>query len=712
MGSREHLKQLSREQLIDLAAEQNDKLKELLTHFRALQDENQRLKARETEAVVSELRQQLQHRDGQVADMEAKIAALVAKTRELLEDYRRLQQEHTDLLAGRSGGRDRGVSVAPVNAEVEALRAENSRLRQQLSKVQDTASHAAADTAEVTLLRERVRQLEHSLRDHRQRLHDAAVRADKARDEEGSPKAAQKDASKPSSTQAAASPTKAPTTQQVAGFAAACVGGGGKAAKRSLNLEGPLFKQGGGWGPFKSVFKERYFELRGAQGTLYYFAKRGGEQLGDIPLEGASVAPASLRPHAFCIFGPMLPRTYILAASCEEECKRWTEAIQHAADHYTAYVRGTPAKGHLEPAASSQAASCIATVVEDVEGASCVYGGSAGGAVQATDKAPALQDFELLVVVGVGSFGKVLKVRHKGDKRIYAMKVLQKDNIVKNHMVPHTKAERDILEAIDHPFIVKLHYAFQTRHQLVFILDFLTGGELFFHLANEHHFSEPRSRFYAAEIALALDHLHGKNIIYRDLKPENLVLDGQGHVILTDFGLAKTEVVDVTHTFCGTPQYMAPELILKQGHGRAADWWSLGVFLFEMIAGVAPFPNQGNVRQLYEAIVSHPPPFPKQPMFSPEARDCCTRMLAKDPSQRISALGTMRQTAFFKPLDIDAVLRKAVPVPFKPQHRGDDTRYVDAEFKRERVDVGPGVAEAKEGATIVFDDFTFVRTTQ
>jgi len=341
--------------------------------------------------------------------------------------------------------------------------------------------------------------------------------------------------------------------------------------------------------------------------------------------------------------------------------------------------------------------------------ANCVYEHKLrpeGGSAEAE---PVLQDFELLVVVGLGSFGKVLKVRHKTNKRVFAMKVLQKDNIVKNHMVPHTKAERSILESIDHPFIVKLHYAFQTRKQLVFILDFLTGGELFFHLAQDVKFSEARSRFYAAEIALALSHLHSKKIIYRDLKPENLVLDGKGHVNLTDFGLAKTEVADVTHTFCGTPQYMAPELIRKEGHGKAVDWWSLGVFLFEMICGVAPFPNTGNIRLLYEQIVQHPPPFNSTGhSFTRESKEACLRLLAKDPAERISSVETMRELAFFRPLDFDAVLRCEVPVPFKPQHKGDDTRYVDAEFKREKIEVGD-VGGNKDGATIVFDDFTFVR---
>ena len=525
---------LSKEGLVSLVTEQNDKLKELLTHFRQLQDDN------------VALREQLSlprcHNHARVAD-------LVGQSAELVGAVGGAGEGLSDRL--RQNTRDRGVALAPMDT-VMALKAENARLQAQLER---GATHAAADTAEVTLLRDHVKSLERKVRELRQGVHDAEVRArakeagagDDAKGGGGgggnaapAPAAPAPPAASSGKAAAAAADTRL-SPQQLANVAASIAGGpqsptsggGGDGKKLSLNMEGCLLKQGGGWGPFKSHFKERYFELRGAQGALYYSAKKGGEQVGEIQLEQTTCAEAAIKPFSFCLFGPKLSRTYVMGAANQKERQAWMDAITHAADHYTKFIRG-----ELNEKDRGEPQSFINSVVDCANDAKCVY--TAPG--QAKRKDISLQDFELIVVVGVGSFGKVLKVRHKLDGRIYAMKVLQKEMIVKHRMVPHTKAEKCILEVSDHPFVVTMHYAFQTRRQLVFILDFLTGGELFYHLVNEQRFPEPRAKFYAVEIALALEHLHAKNIIYRDLKPENLVLDGDGHVCLTDFGLAKTEV--------------------------------------------------------------------------------------------------------------------------------------------------------------------------
>lgn len=166
-------------------------------------------------------------------------------------------------------------------------------------------------------------------------------------------------------------------------------------------------------------------------------------------------------------------------------------------------------------------------------------------------------------VVGRGSFGKVYLAKKKDTKQVFAVKTLKKDFIIKTNQVGNTKIERDIMQQITHPFVVKLHYAFQSPESLYFVTDFLNGGELFFHLCNEIRFSEDRSRFYAAQIVLALKHLHEKGIIYRDLKPENVLLDSEGYLKLTDFGLSKVKQPQdgMTNTFCGTPEYLAPEVI-------------------------------------------------------------------------------------------------------------------------------------------------------
>ncbi|KAA0189966.1 hypothetical protein HAZT_HAZT011456, partial [Hyalella azteca] len=202
------------------------------------------------------------------------------------------------------------------------------------------------------------------------------------------------------------------------------------------------------------------------------------------------------------------------------------------------------------------------------------------------------QDFQLLNVLGKGGYGKVFQVRKITGKdygSIYAMKVVKKAVIVRNQKdTDHTKAERNILETIKHPFLVDLVYAFQTQDKLYLILEYLSGGELFMHLEREGIFLEDTASFYLAEIIVALAHLHKGHVLYRDLKPENILLDAEGHVKLTDFGLCKEKIGydgSKAHTFCGTIEYMAPEVILRRGHDHAADWWSLGALMYDMMTG-------------------------------------------------------------------------------------------------------------------------------
>jgi len=205
-----------------------------------------------------------------------------------------------------------------------------------------------------------------------------------------------------------------------------------------------------------------------------------------------------------------------------------------------------------------------------------------------TKKKIGVDDFKPIMVVGKGTFAKVMLVQKKDTGRLYAMKVISKDEVMKHNAVKHTMAERNILRKIDHPFIVTLNYSFQTEDKLYMVLDYISGGELFYHLSDAERFDEDRARFYTAQITLALGYLHSQNIVYRDLKPENLLLDMNGNICLTDFGLCKENIGigNLTHTFCGSPEYLAPEIFLGNGYDKSVDWWAMGTLLYEMLSGL------------------------------------------------------------------------------------------------------------------------------
>jgi len=296
-------------------------------------------------------------------------------------------------------------------------------------------------------------------------------------------------------------------------------------------------------------------------------------------------------------------------------------------------------------------------------------------------------DFELLTVVGKGSFGKVIQVRKKDTGKIFAMKILKKQQLIARKQVAHTQTERKVLETIDHPYIVSLRYAFQTPDKLYMILDYFTGGELFHHLKNSGRFDEERAKFYAAEITLALECLHKHTIVYRDLKPENVLLDEDGNIRLTDFGLSKESVTAtcLTHTFCGTPEYLAPEVIHGAGYNQAVDWWSLGTLLYEMLTGLPPFYSE-NLQLMYEKIIRAKLTFP--PYLSDKAKSFLSQLLDRNPKHRLggeSDADDVKRHPFFDTIDWNKMLKKELKAPFKPQilHGKLDTSNFDDEFKQE-----------------------------
>ncbi|CAN3375544.1 hypothetical protein DIURU_005720 [Diutina rugosa] len=296
-----------------------------------------------------------------------------------------------------------------------------------------------------------------------------------------------------------------------------------------------------------------------------------------------------------------------------------------------------------------------------------------------------MNDFELLKVIGKGSFGKVMQVVKKDTKQIYALKTIRKQHIVASMEVDHTMAERTVLARVSNPFIVPLKFSFQSPEKLYLVLSFINGGELYFHLQKEGRFSMDRSRFYIAELLTALESLHQMNVIYRDLKLENILLDYQGHIALCDFGLCKLNMKDndKTNTFCGTPEYLAPELLLNQGYTRSVDWWTLGTLLYEMLTGLPPFYDE-NIKTMYNKILNDPLKFP--PMLErTDAKDLLTKLLQKDPKLRLSDAADIKAHPFFKDIDWHKLLSKSYLPPFKPNVENLlDTSNFDQDFTREK----------------------------
>uniref|UniRef100_A0A8C4GUJ5 Ribosomal protein S6 kinase n=1 Tax=Dicentrarchus labrax TaxID=13489 RepID=A0A8C4GUJ5_DICLA len=318
--------------------------------------------------------------------------------------------------------------------------------------------------------------------------------------------------------------------------------------------------------------------------------------------------------------------------------------------------------------------------------------------------------FELLKVLGKGGYGKVFQVRKVSGAtsgKIFAMKVLKKAMIVRNAKdTAHTKAERNILEEVKHPFIVDLIYAFQTGGKLYLILEYLSGGELFMQLEREV------CLYVTGAISMALGHLHQKGIIYRDLKPENIMLNNNGHVKLTDFGLCKESIHDgtVTHTFCGTIEYMAPEILMRSGHNRAVDWWSLGALMYDMLTGAPPFTGE-NRKKTIDKILKCKLSLP--PYLTQEARDLLKKLLKRNASLRLGAgpgdAAEVQAHPFFRHINWDDLLARKVEPPFKPfLQSADDVSQFDSKFTSQTPVDSPDDSTLSESANQVFLGFTYV----
>ncbi|CAG9319496.1 unnamed protein product [Blepharisma stoltei] len=305
------------------------------------------------------------------------------------------------------------------------------------------------------------------------------------------------------------------------------------------------------------------------------------------------------------------------------------------------------------------------------------------------------QHFTPLKVIGKGGFSTVFQVRKKDTGHLYAIKTINKKFLINEDKIFQILNEKDIMVKAQHPFIVKLYWAFQTRENLHLVMDLCPGGELFFHLHNLGRFTEEQARFYFGEILLGLEYLHENGILYRDLKPENILLDHDGHIRITDFGLSKQGILPngSTNSFCGSPEYMSPEVLRSQGHGRAVDYYSLGALLFEMLTGLPPF-YDSNRSKMYFKVLNEMLVLPN--FISKSGKSLLSGLLNKDPNERLGNLGgfsEIKAHPWCKKIKFDRLLKRQILPPFRPNLRlsNFDPEYttmgIDQDFLIENINV-------------------------
>ena len=322
------------------------------------------------------------------------------------------------------------------------------------------------------------------------------------------------------------------------------------------------------------------------------------------------------------------------------------------------------------------------------------------------------EDFERLKLIGKGSFGDVFLVKLKSNEKIYAMKILDKEKIKSYDQEEHTKSERDLMVKINCPFIVDIKYAFQDKQYLYMVTEFMQGGEMFFHLFKEKRFTNEKAKFYLVEIILAIEFLHKNNMMYRDLKPENVLLDKNGHIKITDFGLSKilSKENEKTYTICGTPQYLAPEILSSEGYDNAVDWWSLGCLMYKILIGIDAFKfskNQSLSPEMYEIEILIPDYVTK------EANDLIRKLLVINPKKRLGSgpggADKIKNHSYFKDIDWEKAWNKELTPPFIPDIKDDlDLKYFDKGFTDENLESFSSEEESSSLKTIDYKGFTYV----
>lgn len=403
-----------------------------------------------------------------------------------------------------------------------------------------------------------------------------------------------------------------------------------------------------GWciklGAIFKTWRKRWFVLRNTDLSYYKSCGNGQKAQGVISLidAKASLDPESEKQPAFKIDTP--GRVYHIIADSPNEAKSWVEVINNA------------------------------------------------NKVEEKQSKPTLDDFEIITVIGRGTYGKVQLVKHIKTNQYYAMKSLSKQRITEYDLIDQTIIEKKVLFEVNHPFIASARYSFQTDTKLFLVLDYIQGGDLFQRLIEEEKIPERRVKIYTTELILAISYLHEKNIIHRDLKPENILIDEKGNFKLTDFGLVKvgTSKDSTANTFCGTPEYIAPEIVAQKEYTRMVDWWSVGILVYRMLYGIMPFYSENRL-ELYQMILNEDPYFPElesnsDHSVSLEAIDFIQKMLQRDPELRLGFTdeAEILKHPFFDNVPIDDVLECQYKMEYIPDIKNkQDTSQFASEFTDE-----------------------------
>ncbi|ELP87325.1 hypothetical protein EIN_095820 [Entamoeba invadens IP1] len=433
-------------------------------------------------------------------------------------------------------------------------------------------------------------------------------------------------------------------------------------SSNGVQILGWGIKEGGSW----KSWKKRMFRLN-TQKLEYFKDENMTHKMGDIDVPKVThVLPVEIYKKRRNIIRLITPsRTYHVSVADEKTRDEWVAAIKNTVGADKAVAAASPKKELIT-----------------------------------------MDDFEIISLLGKGAFGKVMLVKMKKDGNIYAMKTVEKVQVIDSNEVEHILSEKLVLSKINNPFLVNMHYTFQTPTHLVFVLDYCAGGELFSYLQKQTSgIPEDDVRFYAAQILLALEHMHSTGIIYRDIKPENILFEKDGYLRMTDFGLAKSST-KTTNTFCGTPEYLAPEVVEGLDYDENVDWWGLGILIYEMLFTKSPF-LADSMEELYENILEKEPIFPTTKPISAECMDFIKQLLTKDPVQRLTDPDQMKTHSWFKSFSFDDLYQKKLTPPFVPQIKSvTDTSNFDVDITSEHVDLTSGVEAVNDNK--FFSDFTYV----